>query len=409
MPYHCDLAHNQRTVRVSVWCRRPARCPTWLLSVLMGMMILSSDVLVAATTGSKIEPQPPTLTGTIPDWEKIRAAAATLMDKPAAGIDPLVYFVDPLGRQLGLSDAASTLAAKKLPPPLAAELKVAELAETARHLVRALAAWNLAKTAQDLARATDEADIDRLARRLPEQAAWLPEGTDVSATRFIMASIPALKPNGAQTSPIDEAAYRDYAAVLDAKYSVAPDNHDSWFAILETNGPQAWHDRLTGTDPGTSGAQDVQALAERYIASRLRPLLRLRLAQQGSELETWAVQRAYQDWLNLYGWKDAVRLRRGLARLCGSWQWTIHNHQNHGEQKLMVNFSSSVPAPDQGGPTEIVVLGDLVYLRWEGAGRVQEDSLLFSKEGQRLEGTFVNNMGGWGSVTGKRTAGCSKK
>jgi hypothetical protein len=141
----------------------------------------------------------------------------------------------------------------------------------------------------------------------------------------------------------------------------------------------------------------------------LRPLLRLRLAQQGSQLETWAAQHAYRNWLSIYEWKDSVRLRRGLARLCGSWQWTIHNHQNHGEQKLTVSFPSPSAVPEQGGPAEIVVLGDLVYLRWEAGGRVQEDSLLFSKEGQRLEGTFVNNMGGWGSVTGKRTTGCSKK
>jgi hypothetical protein len=409
MPYHYDLVPNQRINLASARWRRPAYCPQWLLSILVGIVILSSDVLAAAPTVSNIERRSATQTSIMPDWEKVRAAAASLMDKPTAGTDPLVYFVDPLGRQLGLPDAASTLAAKKLPPPLATELKVTELAETARHLIRALAAWNLAKTAQDLAWVTDEADFVQLARRIPEQAAWLSEDTDVSSSRFIMASIPALKPNGAEASPIDEAAYRDYAAVLDAKYPVVPGNHDSWFAILEKNGIQAWHDRLAGTDPGRAGAQDMQALAERYIASRLRPVLRLRLAQQGSALESRAVQRVYQDWLNLYGWKDAVRLRRGLARLCGSWQWTIHNHQNHGEQKLMVNFSSSVPGPDQGGPAEIVVLGDLVYLRWEAAGRVQEDSLLFSKEGQRLEGTFINNVGGWGSVTGKRTAGCSKK
>ena len=56
---------------------------------------------------------------------------------------------------------------------------------------------------------------------------------------------------------------------------------------------------------------------------------------------------------------------------------------------------------------KIVVLGDVVYLRWERDGKVQEDSLLFSKEGQRLEGTFVNSQGGWGSVSGKRTASCT--
>jgi hypothetical protein len=56
---------------------------------------------------------------------------------------------------------------------------------------------------------------------------------------------------------------------------------------------------------------------------------------------------------------------------------------------------------------ETIVLGENVYLRWEIDGRVQEDSLQFSKEGQRLEGTFVNSQGGWGSISGKQTAGCT--
>lgn len=55
----------------------------------------------------------------------------------------------------------------------------------------------------------------------------------------------------------------------------------------------------------------------------------------------------------------------------------------------------------------MIVLGENVYLRWEVDGRVQEDSLQFSKEGQRLEGTFVNSEGGWGSISGKKTAGCA--
>jgi hypothetical protein len=119
-------------------------------------------------------------------------------------------------------------------------------------------------------------------------------------------------------------------------------------------------------------------------------------------------QRAMEEWWRLKTWKDRVRSVRGQTRLCGTWQWVIHNHQrHHEEQKLSIVF----PPPGTGGTgitglTESIVLGDVVYLRWEIDGRVQEDSLLFSKEGQRLEGTFVNSQGGWGSITGKRTASC---
>lgn len=122
-----------------------------------------------------------------------------------------------------------------------------------------------------------------------------------------------------------------------------------------------------------------------------------------------AAQQAMQEWWLLKSWKDRVRVARGQSRLCGTWQWVIHNHKNHHqEQKISLIF----PPPgisDIGiaGLKEVVVLGDAVYLRWEAEGQTQEDSLLFSKEGQRLEGTFVNSQGGWGSITGKRTANCT--
>ncbi len=120
-------------------------------------------------------------------------------------------------------------------------------------------------------------------------------------------------------------------------------------------------------------------------------------------------QQAVREWWYLKTWKDRVRTLRGQARLCGTWQWAIHNHQqHHHEQKLSLIF----PPPGKEGTgipglTEIIVLGDIVYLRWEVDGRTQEDSLLFTKEAQRLEGTFVNSQGGWGSISGKRTATCT--
>ncbi|HKY71927.1 MAG TPA: hypothetical protein VJL88_08395 [Nitrospira sp.] len=121
-----------------------------------------------------------------------------------------------------------------------------------------------------------------------------------------------------------------------------------------------------------------------------------------------AGRQAMEEWWRLKTWKDRVRSTRGQSRLCGTWQWVIHNHQrHHEEQKLSLVFPP--PGHDGGripGLAETVVLGDVVYLRWERDGKVQEDSLLFSKEGQRLEGTFINSQGGWGSISGKRTASC---
>jgi hypothetical protein len=126
-----------------------------------------------------------------------------------------------------------------------------------------------------------------------------------------------------------------------------------------------------------------------------------RLAQE-------AGRQAMEEWWRLKTWKDRVRGARGQSRLCGTWQWVIHNHQrHHQEQKLSLVFPPYGSDGGLPGLTESIVLGDVVYLRWEQGGKVQEDSLLFSKEGQRLEGTFVNSQGGWGSISGKRTASCT--
>lgn len=124
-----------------------------------------------------------------------------------------------------------------------------------------------------------------------------------------------------------------------------------------------------------------------------------------ARLQAWATQTAHREWFRIYNWKDQVRQQRGLTRLCGTWQWSIHNHQNHREEKTSVIFAPPGTV-SSNSPAEITVLGDSVYLRWETRAGVQEDSLLFSAEGQRLEGTFVNTAGGWGSITGKRTATC---
>lgn len=118
-------------------------------------------------------------------------------------------------------------------------------------------------------------------------------------------------------------------------------------------------------------------------------------------------QRATTAWWEIYGWKDRIRQAKGHARLCGTWQWIVHNHQMHGEQKSTIIF----PPPGQvsanaATPSESIILGDAVYLRWEQNGHIQEDSLLFIKDDNKIEGSFMNNTGGFGPVSGKRIAPC---
>lgn len=118
-------------------------------------------------------------------------------------------------------------------------------------------------------------------------------------------------------------------------------------------------------------------------------------------------QLATAAWWEIYGWKERVRQTRGRARLCGTWQWITHNHQHHEEQKSTLVFPPEGQTPvNVPAPTEMIILGDSIYLRWEHNGHIQEDSLLFMKDNAKIEGSFVNSMGGWGPISGKRTAPC---
>ncbi|MBS0156421.1 MAG: hypothetical protein JSS38_17695 [Nitrospira sp.] len=146
-----------------------------------------------------------------------------------------------------------------------------------------------------------------------------------------------------------------------------------------------------GSQPaqGTSQARNVELL----------------LAAERTAFE--ASHHAITTWWNIHGWKERIRQAKGRSRLCGTWQWIIHNHQIHGEQKSTIIFSPPGQASaNAAAPAESIVLGDAIYLRWEQNGHIQEDSLLFIKDDQKIEGSFQNNTGGWGPISGKRLAPC---
>ena len=313
--------------------------------VIVGVLFLAAML----TNGSLViadEPPPaqPTLADRFPAFQEMLEAAATeLASLPSQG-DSLTLFKTVIGPRLGLNDAAMTIGAKGLSPAMAKELLLADLTQSAKDLVRGLAAWRLAQAVRDLnttSTAEQQADVQR---QMDAQLAWLTEGTTLE---------PSLRQLLQQVPP--QGAVQDTAA-----------------------GPIRASDTIT----------PIRGAA--------------------AQIETWAIQTVHREWFRLLSWKDQVRQQRGLVRLCGTWQWSIHNHQNHREEKTAVIFAP-MGSTATTSPAEIIVLGDSVYLRWETSAGVQEDSLLFSGEGQRLEGTFVNTAGGWGSITGKRTASCFSK
>ncbi|HEX6825724.1 MAG TPA: hypothetical protein VF077_05340, partial [Nitrospiraceae bacterium] len=282
------------------------------------------------------------LPSSIPDFPSVIRAHSDQLAKLDSDKAAVILFVSAVGPALQLGDAARTLGANALPAKLAKELLVPDLTAAVYRLMGGLAAWQFASAVRQAVRDQQFTTAHEKLLRSPQAKTW-----------------------------------------------------------LDHQGNASWHDSL-------SQLSDVVASPEwaKGDLGDLSATLSATALDRASRLELDAIQAVYQEWDRLRSWKDRVRGLRGQARLCGTWQWIIHNHQqHHQEQKLLLLF------PPAGhtqttllGLMETIVLGENVYLRWELNGRVQEDSLQFSKEDQRLEGTFVNSEGGWGSISGKRTA-----
>jgi hypothetical protein len=284
------------------------------------------------------------LPSSIPDFPSLIQAHSDRLAKMDSDKAAVTLFVSAIGPALQLGDAARTLGANAMPARLAKELLVPDLTAAVNRLMGGLAAWHLASAVRQAVRDQQFATASERPLGPPQAKAWL-----------------------------DQQEHAPW--------------HDSLAQLSDVVASPEWAKGNLGDSSATLSAT---------------------VLERASRLEVDAIQAVYEEWDRLRNWKDRVRELRGQARLCGTWQWIIHNHQqHHQEQKLLLLF------PPAGhtqatllGLVETIVLGENVYLRWERNGRVQEDSLQFSKEDQRLEGTFVNSEGGWGSISGKRTAGC---
>lgn len=286
------------------------------------------------------------LPSSTPDFLSIIRAHSDQLAKIDSDKEAINLFVSTIGPALQMGDVARTLGANPLPAKLANELLLPELTAAVRRLMGSLAAWHLASTIRQAVR--DQQSSTETDRQYghPQTKAWLAQQGNASW-------------------------------------------HDSLNQLSDMVASSEWGKRIQGESSAST------------------PLITV--LEKAARLELDAMQTSFQEWDRIRSWKDRVRGLRGQARLCGTWQWIIHNHQqHHQEQKLTLLFP---PAGNTKatliGLAETIVLGENVYLRWEINGRVQEDSLQFSKEGQRLEGTFANSEGGWGSISGKRMAGCT--
>lgn len=280
-----------------------------------------------------------------PDFPSVIRAHADQLAKMESDKGAIKLFVSAIGPTLQMGDVARTLGANPLPVKLAKELLVPDLTAAAHRLMGSLAAWHLASAVRQAVKDRQLAAVSEQLSSSSQARAW-----------------------------------------------------------LDQQGDAPWHDSLKQLS-GVVASPEWTTGSQGEIPSALL----ITVLEGATRLEVDAMQASYQEWDRIRNWKDRVRGLRGQARLCGTWQWTIHNHQqHHQEQKLSLlfppagNMQATLP-----GLVETIVLGENVYLRWEIDGRVQEDSLQFGKEGKGLDGTFVNSQGGWGSISGKKTAGCT--
>lgn len=199
---------------------------------------------------------------------------------------------------------------------------------------------------------------------------------------------------------------------------------DSWSHLAVNDGLQGILSRLEALNgpgnreavhpPTTSGNNQELLLSTTgayFLRLHLIPLLQNQLQASVLSLKAQTQWDLLETWEQLLTITHQLNQFHSLNRLCGTWQWLIHNHQNHGDHKVVMTY----PPPSQFDrmdpkPATIQVTGDTVYIQWRFPnGIIQEESLLFSEKDRALSGTFVNSVGPHGSITARKVKSCKRK
>ncbi len=217
--------------------------------------------------------------------------------------------------------------------------------------------------------------------------------------------------HNAESLPLDN-NYAQFADFHDQAH-LTTGNH-SWIQVLKSGGMEGIEAKLheywqPKNQPPHQPLSDDQKLAyiQKYIAAKLLPMFHTHLLAQVLEIEMQADDIAWESWQQIQQWNQEEQKKLGIMRLCGNWKWIIHNHQNHGDHKSTMTFyPPEIATPSQIQPSTILINGDTVYLKWSFPQGIQEDSLLLSNDDTRLEGTFTNSLGPYGSISGQRLSSC---
>ncbi len=330
----------------------------------------------------------------------------------ASDKDATAFFLDTFGPSLELSGGLPQRG--RTPPPLPKELS--------QHLsafVTHLATWHL--THDLLASLTQgkTALTQTILEQQQRQIEWLKQTQqDLPGLLALVKAITQLQPPAPPTHALSS-SHAVFTQFLHAQYPNWTGTPDSWLTLAQTEGVTGVQKRLRDSWDRlpAQGGRDEKSL-ERDPAPSINLFLRqsflpIATAHVKAGLLQWQIkneQQAWTTWQAMQTWSNDRKNEQGLRRLCGTWQWLIHNHQNHGDHKTVMIY----PPPSQyhrmtPRPAAVRVRGDTVYIRWElPRGIVQEESLLFGEKDQLLSGTFVNNLGPNGNITARRIKPCQE-
>ena len=341
-------------------------------------------------------------------WPHVLSAADFadfLQDKDprvvASDKDAAAFFLKTFGPSLELSKGR--LQRRRTPPPLPKELK--------RHLapfVTNLATWHLT---HDLLTALAQGKTDLIQTIIEQrqrQIEWLKQ-TQPDLPRFLtlVKTIAQLHPPAPSTQPLApyDAVFTQF---LHEQYPDWTGTPDSWLTLAQTEGAEGVRKRLRDSWNSRHEEPDPAPSINQFLRQFFLPIATAHVKADLLQLQVRNEQQAWTTWQAIQTWSNDRKNEQGLRRLCGTWQWLIHNHQNHGDHKTIMVY----PPPSEyhrmdPQPATIRVQGDTVYIRWEfPRGIVQEESLLFGEKDQLLSGTFVNNLGPNGNITGRRVKPC---
>ncbi len=280
-----------------------------------------------------------------------------------------------------------------------------------------LATWHLAN---DLLTALDHGEtamIQSILDSRQQQFEWLKQSQpDLPDTLALVRAIAQLQPPEPLTQPLSP-HYPLFTQFLHEQYPDWVGTENSWLTLAQTEGAAGVRKRLREAwdrQPARDGRHekplqgDPAPSINRFLRQSFLPIITASVQATLLQLHVRNEQQAWRQWQAIQKWSEDQKNEKGLRRLCGTWQWLIHNHQNHSDHKTVMVY----PPPSQyyrmdPQPATIRVQGDTVYIRWEfPRGIVQEESLLLSEKDQLLSGTFVNNLGPNGNITGRRVKPC---